>query len=418
MGKFIITESEKKRILSLHKKLISEELNNDKENIVLTYSKINKWGDDMIYFNGVMLDKISYYTEIMDILQNLNQSGKLGDIYLKLRKSQDNEPIYKISIDQLPKKGDKFGKMAVMAKINNEIKNLPAYKKLIDTIDPEVEQKPLPTNIISTELLVNQLNYPIKQAIESIYKNIPNAWSNDRGGVINAYTLAQFNLWNDNWSILNFFNSGTIPSLIINEFTNQTNINPRESTENIEELKKWINNNKFSLFTMKGGQIFETLKQQQISSLSRGYKNEKKAHDFIDNFIKNPNITSSINTLGDKFKGYQLSQQNIPGSKEDRSGVDFTLVNSTNPNDKINFQAKPNTGVEIIKNDDGSTSYKVKSHKIYNLEKLKMVDYFIFVSDSWKKHGVICFEKKNGGFTTNEPYVIFNYPPVFWDPNY
>jgi hypothetical protein len=437
MGKFIIEESEKRRILSLYKKLIKEYINNDKEDIILTYTNFNKWKNNIVYINGNKLDynghTYTYCSDIIDILRKLNNENKLGKIFLVGKNDPDNIK-YEVDYDYLinRKTCDQYGLLSIPFENNNTIKNLPLYvKKFGNELEVEEPIKPEIINIVSKPIsnrdVINEMNRTIKESISSIYKN-KNTWSIERDGVVNIYTLEEYGIEDDNWSVLNYFNSSATPKRIKELFIKNTNINPGESQENLDKLKEWIVKNKFILFTNKGGKAFEELLSPQVAALLHGKHNENKAYKFIDKLIVAPNIPSIINTISEKFSEYRLLPQEKAGSKLDRSGVDMTLVNKNNPEDKIYFQAKPNTGVDIIKNSDNTISYRIKSSSVYNLDRIPKTNYFIFVSDlEWKnpsvskKRGVICFENIKDGFKIDKNdghHITFNYPPVFWDPNY
>ena len=461
MGKFIIEDSEKKRILSLHKKLINEELNNDKEDVVLTYTSLKRKGStNEVYFNTIKLKfqgtLYVKYLDISNIINELYSSGRLGNIILKIQEDWIDNPKglkgfsgeisdYITNYKDITLTSGFENYTSVLVKIDDRIKRLRPYTKMIEIEkskgininEPVIELTPEIIDVVNKPIsdrdVINELNKTIKESIASIYKN-GNTWSYTRDGVINMYTLEEYGIENDNWSVLNYFNSAATPKRIKELFIKNTNINPGESQESLDKLKGWIIKHKYSLFTDKGGRVFENLIDPQVGALRQGKYNEVKAYNFIDKLLENPNTPSIINTLSEKFAGYKLLPQEKAGSKLDRSGVDMTLVN--NSGDKIYIQAKPNTSVDRIKNSDGTTSYLIKSSSVYNLDRIPKTKYFIFVSDlEWKdrenkdipddekksdKRGVICFENRKGQFSINKDghHIKFNYPPVFWDPNY
>lgn len=451
MGKFIITESEKTRILSLYKNLINEDLNNDKEDIVLTYTSIKRKGNtNEVYFNNI---KLNYngtlyvkYLDISNIINELYSSDRLGDIILKIPAGWSENPNgflgysgeisdYITNYNDIILISGEYS-TSVLVEIDDRIRRLRPYTKMIDIEkskgininEPVIELKPEIKNIVSKPFsdryVINQINKTIKECIKSLYED-ENTWSYERDGVVNIYTLKQYDIVDDNWSVLNYFNSAATPKRIIGLFSADTKTVPNESRENINELKKWINDNKEKLFK-GGGEMFEQLIPPQVAALRQGRHNEIKAYGFIGGLITGGTPTSIINTLSEKFAGYKLLPQENAGSKLDRSGVDIVLEKIGNPKDKIYIQAKPNTSVDRFKNSGGTVSYLIKSSSVYNLDRIPKTKYFIFVSDlEWNKNkedkrGVICFENREGQFSINKDghHITFNYPPVFWDPNY
>jgi hypothetical protein len=453
MGKFIITESEKTRILSLYKNFINEDLNNDKEDIVLTYTSIKRKGNtNEVYFNNIKLNYngILYvkYLDISNIINELYSSDRLGNIILKIQEDWIDNPKglkvfsgeisnYITNYNDITLISGEQDSTSVLVEIDDRIKRLRPYTKMI-----EIEKnkgininEPKTIDKVKSETSVeNNINSVIKNAIASIYKNEKGLWlqgktPRDRTGVINIHTLDQYGIKKDeNWSILNYFNSAGIPQMIIKLFKKENkNLNPQESQENFNKLKKWIYDNKMDLFK-DGGKMFNELKDSQISSLIQGKYNELKAYKFIEDLITGgtPNEVI-INKLSQEIDGYILLPEEKPGSQLDRSGVDIVLEKIGDPEDKIKIQAKPNREVSVKINEDGSKSYMIQSTNIKNIDKFD-VKYFIFVSDfEWRdrdniidKRGLLCFENKPGKYIKydKQSIVVFNYEPVFWDPNY
>lgn len=452
MGKFIIEESEKKRILSLYKNFINEDLNNDKEDIVLTYTSIKRQGNtNEVYFNNI---KLNYngtlyvkYLDISNIINELYSSDRLGDIILKIPAGWAEKPNgflgysgeisdYITNYNDIKLISGEQNSTSVLVEIDDRIKRLRPYTKMIK-IEKEkgiVINEPKTIDKVKSETSVeNNINSVIKNAIASIYKTEKGLWlqgktSRDRTGVINIHTLEQYGIKTSNWSILNYFNSAGIPQMIIKLFKKENeNLNPQESQENFNKLKEWIYDNKMDLFK-DGGEMFNELKDSQISSLIQGKYNELKAYKFIKDLITGgtPNEVI-INKLSQEIDGYILLPEQEPGSQLDRSGVDIVLEKIGNPKDKIKIQAKPNREVSVKINEDGSKSYMIQSTNIKNIDKFD-VKYFIFVSDfEWRdrdnikdKRGLLCFENKPGKYIKydKQSIVVFNYEPVFWDPNY
>ena len=160
------------------------------------------------------------------------------------------------------------------------------------------------------------------------------------------------------------------------------------NTNVMEEFIKWMSRNRNKIF--KDGPILKDLIEKNVESLYQGELNERKAYDFLTNVLKN-------------IKGWTLQGRSVPGSKNDRDGVDFVMVNENG--DKAKFQVKPLGNFEKIKN-----GYKVESYNIKNLDK-KPVDYFVFASSD--KNDVYVFKKTEGKYTILDDKTIqFENDPI------
>ena len=403
MGKFIIEESEKTRILSLHKKLISENLEND--DVILTYTKLNlgKYDHNQVYFNNVKMGNVADYNEIMDILKQLKESGELDGITLKLKSTLGEDPGYKIEYEQLPTKPDNFGKLSIPVKIDDDIKTLPAYKLFIND-----EKQQTPVKFLTKEKIDGFYKKVVRDCLKSIYGDtehwVERGYGNKkRFGVVNVKSINDLmpeDLRNrsksegSDWSIINYFDTNPgIRKMILDLFQKESKLKVEESEENLKKWGEWIENNKEKLF--KDGTIFEQLVDRNFNSYLTGLKNEEKAFKYVEDKLTGDFIMGGIN---------------LPGSPEDMRGIDFSTINKQS-NKEFYFQAKP---LKTVIKDKGE--YIVQSYKIYYLTSTP-VDYFIFTSHS--SPGIICFKKLEGQFRVlDDLTIVFNYPPVFWDPNY
>ena len=161
-----------------------------------------------------------------------------------------------------------------------------------------------------------------------------------------------------------------------------------DNTNVMEDFIKWMSKNRYKIF--KDGPILKDLIEKNTESLYQGELNERKAYDFLTNVLKN-------------IEGWTLQGRSVPGSKNDRDGVDFVMVNKNG--DKAKFQVKPLGNFEKIKN-----GYKVESYNIKNLDK-KPVDYFVFASSD--KNDVYVFKKTEGKYTILDDKTIqFENDPI------
>jgi hypothetical protein len=193
MGKFIIEESEKTRILSLHKKLISEQLNNDKEDIVLTYTSLKRKGNtNEVYFNTIKLKYhgVLYvkYLDISNIINELYSSDRLGNIILKIQEDWIDNPKglkgfsgeisdYITNYNDITLTSGIENYTSVLVEIDDRIKRLRPYTKMIEIEkskgininEPVIELKPEIIDIVNKPIsdrdVINELNKTIKESI-------------------------------------------------------------------------------------------------------------------------------------------------------------------------------------------------------------------------------------------------------------
>jgi len=237
--------------------------------------------------------------------------------------------------------------------------------------------------------------------LRDLYKS---NWDSDKsrgpgggGGVINVHTvydLLQKKGLNDydpeggDWSILNYFDTNPqVRKTIVGLYEKETG-NVMDNTNIMEDFIKWMSKNRYKIF--KEGPILKDLIEKNTESLYQGELNERKAYDFLTDVLKN-------------IKGWTLKGRSVPGSKNDREGVDFVMVNKNN--DEAKFQVKPLDSFEKIRN-----GYKVESYNIKNLDK-KPVDYFVFASH--EKPEVYVFKNTEGKYTILDDKTIqFENDPI------
>ena len=237
--------------------------------------------------------------------------------------------------------------------------------------------------------------------LKDLYKS---NWDSDKsrgpgggGGVINVHTvydLLQKKGLNDydpqggDWSILNYFDTNPqVRKTIVGLYEKETG-NIMDNTDIMEDFIKWMSKNRYKIF--KDGPILKDLIEKNTESLYQGELNERKAYDFLTNVLKN-------------IEGWTLKGRSVPGSKNDRDGVDFVMVNKNN--DEAKFQVKPLDSFEKIRN-----GYKVESYNIKNLDK-KPVDYFVFASH--EKPEVYVFKNTEGKYTILDDKTIqFENDPI------
>ena len=257
-----------------------------------------------------------------------------------------------------------------------------------------------PINLNSDEF-TKRFKEKVYFILKDLYKS---NWDSDRsrgpgggGGVINVHTvfdllqkkgLTDYDPEGGDWSILNYFDTNPqVRKTIVGLYEKETG-NIMSNTNVMEEFIKWMSRNRNKIF--KDGPILKDLIEKNVESLYQGELNERKAYDFLTNVLKN-------------IKGWTLQGRSVPGSKNDRDGVDFVMVNENG--DKAKFQVKPLGNFEKIKN-----GYKVESYNIKNLDK-KPVDYFVFASSD--KNDVYVFKKTEGKYTILDDKTIqFENDPI------
>jgi hypothetical protein len=257
-----------------------------------------------------------------------------------------------------------------------------------------------PINLNSDEFTLR-----FKEKVYFILKDLYKSnWDSDRsrgpgggGGVVNIHTvfdllqkkgLTDYDPEGGDWSILNYFDTNPqVRKTIVGLYEKETG-KIMSNTNVMEEFIKWMSRNRNKIF--KDGPILKDLIEKNVESLYQGELNERKAYDFLTNVLKN-------------IKGWTLQGRSVPGSKNDRDGVDFVMVNENG--DKAKFQVKPLGNFEKIKN-----GYKVESYNIKNLDK-KPVDYFVFASSD--KNDVYVFKKTEGKYTILDDKTIqFENDPI------
>jgi hypothetical protein len=257
-----------------------------------------------------------------------------------------------------------------------------------------------PINLNSDEFTLR-----FKEKVYFILKDLYKSnWDSDKsrgpgggGGVVNIHTvfdllqkkgLTDYDPEGGDWSILNYFDTNPqVRKTIVGLYEKETG-NIMSNTNVMEEFIKWMSRNRNKIF--KDGPILKDLIEKNVESLYQGELNERKAYDFLTNVLKN-------------IKGWTLQGRSVPGSKNDRDGVDFVMVNKNN--DEAKFQVKPLGSIEKIKN-----GYKIESYNIKNLDK-KPVDYFVFASSD--KNDVYVFKKTEGKYTILDDKTIqFENDPI------
>ena len=259
-----------------------------------------------------------------------------------------------------------------------------------------------PINLNSDEF-TKRFKEKVYFILKDLYKS---NWDSDKsrgpgggGGVVNIHTvfdllqkkgLTDYDPEGGDWSILNYFDTNPqVRKTIVGLYEKETG-NIMSNTNVMEEFIKWMSRNRNKIF--KDGSILKDLIEKNVESLYQGELNERKAYDFLTNVLKN-------------IKGWTLQGRSVPGSKNDRDGVDFVMVNENG--DKAKFQVKPLDTFEKIKN-----GYKVESYNIKNLDK-KPVDYFVFASSD--KNDVYVFKKTEGKYTILDDKTIqFENDPILF----
>jgi hypothetical protein len=218
------------------------------------------------------------------------------------------------------------------------------------------------------------------------------------GGVVNVHTvydllqkkgLTDYDPQGGDWSILNYFDTNPkVRETIVGLYETETG-NVLNNTNIMEDFITWMSKNRNKLF--KDGPILNQLIEKNIESLYSGELNERKAYDYLTEVLKN-------------LDGWSLKGRSVPGSKTDREGVDFVMVNEKTGKEG-KFQVKPLTFFVKTKN-----GYKVKSYNISGLDK-KPVDYFVFASKD--KDDVFIFRNtKNKYVILDKNTVHFEEPPI------
>jgi len=258
-----------------------------------------------------------------------------------------------------------------------------------------------PINLNSDEFIVRfkeKMYFILKDLYKSNWDSNRSRGPGGGGGVINIYTvydllqkkgLTDYDPDGGDWSILNYFDTNPqVRKTIIGLYEKETG-NVIDNTEIMEDFIKWMSKNRNKIF--KDGPILNDLIKKNVESLYQGELNERKAYDYLTNALK-------------KLIGWKLKGRSVPGSKLDREGVDFVMVNDTTGRE-AKFQVKPLGELTQV-----GKFYKIKSYNIKNLDK-KPVDYFVFASSS--KEDVNIFKNIKNKYTIlDKDNIQFEYPPI------
>jgi hypothetical protein len=262
--------------------------------------------------------------------------------------------------------------------------------------------KGTPINLNSTEF-TKKFKEKVYFILKDLYKS---NWDSDRsrgpgggGGVVNVHTvydllnkkgLTDYDPEGGDWSILNYFDTNPqVRKTIVGLYEKETG-NVMDNTEVLEDFIKWMSKNRNKIF--KDGEILNTLIEKNIESLYQGELNERKAYDYLT-------------TRLEKLPNWELKGRSVPGSKTDRNGVDFIMINNKN-NKEAKFQVKPLSEIKKLPNGN----YKIISYNIGGLDK-KPVDYFVFASEG--KDEICIFKNTKDKYTIlNKDTIQFEEPPI------
>jgi hypothetical protein len=262
--------------------------------------------------------------------------------------------------------------------------------------------KGTPINLNSTEF-TKKFKEKVYFILKDLYKS---NWDSDRsrgpgggGGVVNVHTvydllnkkgLTDYDPEGGDWSILNYFDTNPqVRKTIVGLYEKETG-NIMDNTEVMEDFIKWMSKNRNKIF--KDGEILNNLIEKNIESLYQGELNERKAYDYLT-------------TRLEKLPNWELKGRSVPGSKTDRNGVDFIMINNKN-NKEAKFQVKPLSEIKKLPNGN----YKIISYNIGGLDK-KPVDYFVFASE--EKDDVLIFKNTKDKYTILDKDTIqFEEEPI------
>lgn len=252
----------------------------------------------------------------------------------------------------------------------------------------------------------NEFTSRFKEKVYFILKDLYKSnWDSDRsrgpgggGGVVNVHTvydllqkkgLTDYNPEGGDWSILNYFDTNPqVRKTIVGIYEKESG-NIIDNTEVMEDFIKWMSKNRNKIF--KDGEILNTLIEKNVESLYQGELNERKAYDYLTNILTS-------------LKGWKLKGRSVPGSKLDRQGVDFIMVNEKTGREG-RFQVKPLGNFKRV-----GKFYKITSYNIKGLEN-NPVDYFVFASS--EKEEVYVFKNSKDKYTIlDNDNVQFEEPPI------
>jgi hypothetical protein len=258
-----------------------------------------------------------------------------------------------------------------------------------------------PINLNSSEF-TKRFKEKVFFILRDLYKS---NWDKDKsrgpsgsGGIVGIHTvhdsllkkgLTDYDPEGSDWSILNYFDTNPqVRRTLVGLFEKESG-KVMDNTIKLEEFITWMSKNRNKLF--KDGPILNTLIEKNTESLYQGELNERKAYDYLSKILEN-------------IEGWSLKGRSVPGSKSDRDGVDFVMVNDRSGK-VAKFQAKPLNKFERINN-----MYKIKSYNIQHIDK-KPVDYFVFASSD--KDDVFIFKNTKGKYTIlDKDTVQFEEPPI------
>jgi len=263
--------------------------------------------------------------------------------------------------------------------------------------------KGTPINLSSTEF-TKKFKEKVYFILKDIYKS---NWDNDKsrgpgvlgGGVVGVHTvydllnkkgLTDYDPQGGDWSILNYFDTNPqVRKYIVGLYEKETG-NIMNNTEVMEDFITWMSKNRNKIF--KQGPILDELIELNVTSLYNGELTERKAYDYLT-------------TLLEKLPNWKLKGRSVPGSKTDREGVDFVMINKKT-NKEAKFQVKPlDSYKELPKG-----GYLIKSYNIKSLD-TKPVDYFIFATD--EKDDIYIFKNNKEKYTIlDKDRVQFEEPPI------
>ncbi len=255
---------------------------------------------------------------------------------------------------------------------------------------------------LSSDEFIQRYKEKVYFILKDLYKS---NWDSDRsrgprggGGVVGIHTvydllnkkgLTDYDPEGGDWSILNYFDTNPmVIRTIVGLYEKETG-NVMDNTNTMEDFIKWMSKNRNKIF--KNGPILNDLIEKNTESLYQGELNERKAYDYLTNILK-------------KLTGWKLKGRSIPGSKSDREGVDFVMVNKTTGREG-KFQVKP-----LGELTQAGKFYKIKSYNIRGLDK-KPVDYFVFAAS--EKEEVYVFKNNKDKYTIlDKDNIQFEEPPI------